>query len=165
MKNQKSEFTFVKITIIFLFGFLCANILGYFLVFGVENPFSESYNLSGDNAPHEIIKENQIEIYDEKVVINIKGASLGKYAATGSMKPVLDENSHGIRIVPDSEDGILVGDIITFQQNENLIIHRVIEKGKDNEGTYFITKGDNNNVTDGKIRFKDIKYITVAIIW
>ena len=41
----------------------------------------------------------------------------------------------------------------------------VIEKGIDEDGIYFITKGDNNSITDGKIRFEDIEYITVGVIW
>jgi hypothetical protein len=46
-----------------------------------------------------------------------------------------------------------------------LIIHRVVEKGVDFDGIYFIAKGDNNVVSDGKIRFEDIKYKTIGVIW
>jgi signal peptidase I len=81
------------------------------------------------------------------------------------MEPLLDENSNGIRIIPKSEEDIHIGDIISFEKNKDLIIHRVIDKGVDNNGTYFITKGDNNNVSDGKIRFEDIRYITIGVIW
>ena len=98
-------------------------------------------------------------------MIYVNNASIGRYASTGSMKPVLDENSHGIRIVPVSESDIHVGDIVTYEKNNELIIHRIIEIGKDENGTYFIPKGDNNPVDDGKIRFSDIKYVTVAMVW
>lgn len=156
----------LKICIVFLFGFLSANLISYYLVYGVENPFSNGLGLSdGNKAPQDFIKENQVQIYDDKVVINIKGASMSKYAATGSMKPTFDENANGIRIVPKSEDEINIGDIITYQSKDSLIVHRVIEKGTDREGTYFIPKGDNNSISDGKVRFKDIKYVTIAIIW
>jgi len=121
--------------------------------------------VSGTAAPSNWIKESQIHIYENAVVIDIKGASLGRYAATGSMRPVLDKDSNGIKIVPENPDQINVGDIITFEQNDELIIHRVIQKGEDEEGAYFITKGDNNNVTDGKVRFQDIRYVIVAMIW
>lgn len=155
---------------IFLMGFISANLLSFYFVYGLEKPFPVNFssffsNNSNNEAPFDFIKENQIEVYDNKVVINVNGASISKYAATGSMKPTLDENSNGIRVIPKSEDNIHLGDIITFEQNGNLIIHRVIEKGTDNEGVYFITKGDNNNISDGKIRFKDIKYVTIGIIW
>ena len=81
------------------------------------------------------------------------------------MLPVLNEHSNGIRIVPESPDQINIGDIITFQQDKELVVHRVIDKGNDDEGVYFITKGDNNNVTDGRVRFEDVRYVTIGIIW
>lgn len=156
----------LKICIIFLLGFLSANLVSYMVVYGIENPFSNNFSFMVEkNAPFDFIKENQIEIYDDKVVINVKDASLSRYAPTGSMKPLLDENANGIRIVPESEDEIHVGDVITFQEGNDLIVHRVIEKGIDNEGVYFITKGDNNSISDNMIRFKDIKYLTIGIVW
>ncbi len=165
--------------IIFLLGFLSFSLLSYYSVYGLENPFPAQIsslnlpfgflNFSMSNyskqAPHDFVQENQIEVYPDKIIININNASISKYAPTGSMKPVLDEYSNGIRIIPQSESEIHLGDIITFEENENLIVHRVVEIGEDFEGKYFITKGDNNSVADGKIRFKDIKYITIGIIW
>ncbi len=46
-----------------------------------------------------------------------------------------------------------------------LIIHRVVEIGEDEQGTYFITKGDNNFFSDGKVRFGQIKYVTIGVIY
>jgi len=155
----------LKISIIFLIGFLSANIINFYFVYGLENPFLNFSLNTSNNAPSDYVKENQIQVFDDKIVINIKDASIGRYAPTGSMKPVLDENSNGIRIIPQIEEDIHIGDIITFEQEDKLIIHRVIDKGTDEKGVYFITKGDNNQISDGKIRFQDIKYITVGIIW
>lgn len=155
----------LKICIIFLIGFLSANILGYFFVSGLEIPFMLGFGNNNSNAPFDFISEDNIELYDDKIVLNIEGVSLSRYAPTGSMKPVLDEGSNGLRIVPKSEIDIHTGDIITFKQDNILIVHRVIEKGIDSKGVYFITKGDNNSVSDGKIRFKDIKYKTIGVIW
>ena len=159
----------IKASIIFLIGFLSANVAGLFLIYGSEIPtslsnFSLSFN-SNNSAPFDFVKENQIQVYDDKIVIDIKGERISSYAPTGSMLPVLDKGSNGIRIVPESEAEIHIGDIITFNQDNMLIVHRVIEIGSDSEGTYFITKGDNSPINDGKIRFKDIKYITIGIIW
>lgn len=116
-------------------------------------------------SPQNWVAEKNIVVFDDKVIIYLKNPSLSRYAWTGSMKPVLDGNSNGIRIVPESADQIKVGDIITFKQGDSLIIHRIVEKGIDEQGTYFITKGDNNDYNDGKIRFSDIKYVTVAIVY
>jgi hypothetical protein len=158
----------LKICIIFLLGFLSANLISYYFIYGLEIPFSNNWNFSGyhfDKAPSDFIKESQIEVYSDKIIIYVNNASISRYAATGSMIPTFDENANGIRIIPQSEKDIHVGDIITYKDGDNLIVHRVIEIGNDNEGTYFIPKGDNNTVSDGKIRFKDIKYITIGIIW
>ncbi len=147
--------------LVFLIGFIsCA-----FLSFSkIEIPLG--FNFSSElETPGDWIKDSQIHIYENAIVIDVENASLGKYAATGSMKPVLDENSNGIRIKPKSEKDIKVGDIVTFEQNDIMIIHRVVEIREDEEGVYFITKGDNNNIVDGKIRFKDIKYVTIGVLW
>lgn len=151
-----------------MLGFLSANLIGFYFVYGTETPLS-FFNITLDNdsasTPSDFVTEDQIQVYDDKIVINIEDASISEYAATGSMIPILDENTNGIRIIPDSESDIHIGDIITFTQDNMLIIHRVIEIGTDSEGTYFVTKGDNNSIDDGKIRFKDIKYITIGVIW
>ncbi len=157
----------IKICIIFLIGFLSANLVSFYVVYGLESPFSfNNFSFNDNNsAPFDFVEENQIKIYNDKIVIDIKDASLSRYAPTGSMKPVLDQGSNGIRIVPKSKDEIHIGDIITFKQDNYLIVHRVIEIGSDVDGLYFITKGDNNSISDGKVRFEDIKYITIGVIW
>jgi signal peptidase I len=158
----------LKFGIIFLLGFLSANLISYYFVYGLETPFSENISFiysNSNNAPSDFITEDQVQVFDDKIVINVQNAELSRYAPTGSMKPILDENSNGIRITPKSEEDIHVGDIITFKQDSYLIIHRVIEKGKDKEGTYFITRGDNNRLSDKKIRFEDIKYKTIGILY
>jgi len=159
----------LKISIIFFLGFISASIVSYYLVYGLESPFSSDFgflNFNDSNkAPFDFIKENQIQILDDKIVIYIDGASLSRYAPTGSMRPVLDEGANGIRIAPNSEQDIHIGDIITFKKGSHLIVHRVVDKGNDEAGVYFITKGDNNKTADGKVRFEDIKYITIGIIW
>ena len=93
---------------------------------------------------------------------------MSSYAPTGSMLPIINHTANGIEIPVTSVDQIHVGDIIAFQLEKNsneLIVHRVIEIGYDNEGWYCITKGDNNAVDDGKIREWQIKFKTIAIIY
>jgi len=159
----------IKICIIFLLGFLSSNFLGLYLIYGSEIPLNlfnfSSFGSGNGSAPFNFVDENQIKVYDDKIVINVKDASLSRYAPTGSMLPVLNENSNGIRIKPESVNDIHIGDIISFRQDGYLIVHRVVEIGKDEQGTYFITKGDNNPIPDGKVRFEDIKFITIGVIW
>ena len=44
--------------------------------------------------------------------------------------------------------------------------HRIISIGNDEEGTYYIMKGDNNQVQDPyKVRFSNIKYILIGVFY
>ncbi|MEM4259516.1 MAG: signal peptidase I [Candidatus Pacearchaeota archaeon] len=149
---------------IFILGFIVSFFINIYLSSSTEHPLSY-FTISEINSPSDFIKENQIEVYHDKIVIRIENASLSEYASTGSMLPVFDNGANGIRIVPKSENEVNVGDIITFERNNILIVHRVVEKGQDEQGIYFITKGDNNFYSDGKIRFSDIRYKTIGILY
>lgn len=165
--NKKHENTLNKVIVvfaIFAIGFFSALALNSYLSNTLENPFGYSSG-SEIKAPSDFIKESQISITKDKIIINIENASLSAYAPTGSMTPLFDEGANGIRIVPKSEDEISVGDIITYKKDSMLIVHRVVQEGTDNEGTYFITQGDNNDYADEKVRFSDIKYKTIGILY
>ena len=71
---------------------------------------------------------------------------------TGSMEPTLSVND---LVVVTKTDNIEVGDIVVFQQGNDLIIHRVIEINV--EENRIVTKGDANNVDDGNIPMSAIK--------
>ena len=119
-------------------------------------------------SPSDWIKESQIKVYDDKVVIEIPNAQWARFTDTKSMDPVIDSTANAIEIVPKNESEINVGDIISFttKYTDGTIIHRVIEKGVDEQGTYFITKGDNNaNPDPEKIRFSHVERVLVAIIY
>ena len=160
----------LNFAIMFCFGFLsCVSLIGALSYLQIEKPLNYlTYSGIGPTegiAPFDWIQPQDIEIYPDRVVINIDHASMSSYAETGSMRPTLDVGSNGIRIQPQNVEQVHEGDIISFKQGSNLIVHRVIEKGVDEDGVYFITKGDNNDFADGKIRFSQIKYVTVALIW
>jgi len=134
----------------------------------LENPFNNLIDrISGERAsPADHIKEDQIHVYGDKVVIEIDNPRWARFTDTNSMDPLIDEDSNAIQIIPESEDQIHVGDIISYESGEGIIIHRVIEIGEDDQGKYYITKGDNTNREDpGKIRFEKIRFITVGIIY
>ena len=155
--------------LMFLIGFFSCGLIFivYFGFVGITGLVVSDENFQL-NTPSDWISKDNIFVFDDEVVIKINNATLSGYEATGSMEPVLDEESTGIRIVPSDESQINIGDIISFRQDgkaSELIVHRVIEKAYDDEGIYFITKGDNSDFVDGKIRFEDIKYVTVGVIW
>lgn len=168
-RNLKKILVLLNILLVFSMfslGFISYPVLSEYVEMGPEYPFSVIF-LDGKtvSSPSNFIEKDKILIYPEKVVINLPGATISSYEDTGSMKPTLDSNSNGIRIKPYSEDDIEIGDIVSFRKDGFLIVHRVIEKGIDSQGTYFVTKGDNNNFNDGKIRFQDIEYLTVGILY
>lgn len=119
-------------------------------------------------SPMDRIKEDQILVTKDKIEINLKGAEWASFTDTNSMDPVIDAGAHAIEIVPTSEDQIQVGDIVAYVSDyaEGVIIHRVVHKAQDEQGTYFVMKGDNNPISDpGKVRFEQIKKVVVAIIY
>lgn len=151
------------ITLVFLTGFLSCYAVNSVYI-DTEKPFLIGL-VSAKSQPSDWIGEKDIVVLPDKVIINLKNAFLSKYADTGSMLPTLGENANGIKIKPESAEQINVGDIITYQQKDMLIVHRVVAKGEDEKGVYFITRGDNNQESDGKVYFQDIKYVTVALIY
>ena len=148
---------------IFILGFLSCMLLIYGLAYGKELPRALGLQ-ENPSAPGDWIQENKIYVYSNAVCIDVENASLSNYAASGSMMPVLDSGSNGIRIVP-KEGELKIGDIVSYEKDGELIVHRIVEIGQDSEGTWFVTKGDNNSANDGKIRFSDIRYVTIGVLY
>lgn len=118
------------------------------------------------SSPSDWLREDQIQVYSDKVILDVSNAAWFHFTDTNSMDPFLDENSNAIVIQPSSPDVIAIGDVITYRSIVGTIIHRVIEKGEDAEGPYFLVKGDNNTVRDPiKVRFEDIEGVVVAVIY
>ena len=119
-------------------------------------------------SPFDHIKENQIHVFQDRIIIDLKDAEWARFTDTNSMDPVIDANSHAIEIIPISTNQIHEGDIVSYKSKyaEGTIIHRVVEIGEDEEGWYCRMKGDNNKMQDpGKIRFEQIERVVVAIIY
>ena len=119
-------------------------------------------------SPFDRIKESQIIVDDNKVVVELKNPKLASFLNTNSMDPILDETANAIEIIPESEDDIKIGDIVSYNSKEKNItlVHRVIDMGYDSEVKYCILKGDNNVHPDQeKIRFRDIQRLIVMIIY
>ncbi len=117
-------------------------------------------------SPSDTIKEDQIKVYSDQVIINVSSAEWSEYADTNSMDPVIDSGANGIVIRPKSEAEIKMGDIVSYQQGADLVVHRIVGIGSDEIGTFYTTKGDNNSASDPeKVRFGQIKYKTIAIIY
>ncbi len=129
-----------------------------------ETPLSGAERLS----PSDWISEDQIKVYPDKIVLDVEDAVWARFADTNSMDPFLDAGTNAIEIKPSSASQIKPGDIIAYTTGNfnGTVIHRVIDKGTDGKGTYFIAKGDNNVDADPKkIRFNQIRYVLVAVIY
>ena len=159
---------FPKIELILIFLVLVFSVL-FFVFANNQNMLSGFFLFESNaqilNAPFDFINEDDIYIYENKIVIVIENYTLSRYDSSNSMIPILNEGTTGVGIKPKSEKDIHIGDIISFKQGDDLIVHRVVEKGIDKEGFFFITKGDNNDIDDGKIRFSQIDSVLVAIIY
>jgi len=118
------------------------------------------------DSPGDWIKENQINVYNDKVTLDIEKATWAKFTNTNSMDPFIDEGSNAIEILPEDPEKINVGDVISYRSKDKIIIHRVIDKGKDLDGIYYIVKGDNNTFSDPyKVRYNDVKGVVVVVIY
>lgn len=118
------------------------------------------------SSPSDWVKEEQIRVYENGIILDVKNASWANFTDTNSMDPLIDEQVNAIEILPEDADQINAGDIISYKTKYGIIIHRVIEKGEDEEGIYYIVKGDNNRLRDPfKVRFEDVKGVVVAIVY
>lgn len=76
--------------------------------------------------------------------------------ATGSMEPELEIGDVVIISEPAADD-LQIGDIIAFEKDGALVIHRLAEINEEDGETVYITKGDANNANDaGSITAEDI---------
>lgn len=157
-----------KIEIGILVGVLLLNTLLLFFLFRGS---LTSYVVLSDNgkiqisAPSDFLNKSFISANSEEVCLSISDAMLSEYIDSSSMLPVLGKNSTGINVRPDSPDEINIGDIVSFRKNNEVFVHRVIEKSEDEKGVFFITKGDNNLFDDGKVYFKEIDSVLIGIIY
>jgi len=136
---------------------------------GTETPLSKITTLGASvfdkQSPSDVVQEQNIRVYSDRIVIYVDNASVSRYAATKSMDPLLDSTANGIEIPVTSIDQIHIGDIIAYEEGDSLIVHRVVKISQDNQGWFCITKGDNSPADDGKVRFSQIKFLTIAIVY
>lgn len=132
----------------------------------IESPKDEEPDGLERASPADRIRESQIFVYEDEVIIKLDNAVWSTFTDTNSMDPTIDLGSNAIQIVPTSPSEIQVGDIISFESSIGPVIHRVIEIGYDKDGWYAITQGDNHNGPDPhKVRWEDVKRVVVAIIY
>ena len=160
------KYSLILITLSFILG-LTVNNLAAMSSANAQAPFS----LLGTSeliSPNDWVKESQIHVYKDRIILDVQDASWAKFTDTNSMDPIFDVESNTIEVKPENPDDLQVGDIISFWSTTigTTVIHRIVEIGEDSEGIYFVTKGDNNLYRDSeKVRFEHIKGVVVGIIY
>ncbi|MCF7866974.1 hypothetical protein K9L67_05515 [Candidatus Woesearchaeota archaeon] len=141
------------------------NILGS--VIGTQ----QEYPANGDRdkiSPANYLDEKQIHVYSDKIVIDAKDVQWAGFADTKSMLPIINKDSNALQIIPDCPSQIKLGDIVSYKSKyaNGIIIHRVVYIAEDEQGYYFILKGDNNPSNDpGKIRCDQIQRKLIAVLY
>ena len=154
-----------KLYLSLLFFVLVKNIFFVFYLLGPSVTSMAIREINDFGYSSVLVSDEKISADSEKVVLYIDNPYLIKYTPSKSMGLMLGVNSTGIGVKPDSPDNISVGNIISFFKDNSFIAHRVVKKGEDSNGIYFITRGDNNLKDDGKIRFEEIDSVLVAIVY
>jgi hypothetical protein len=120
-----------------------------------------------DSTPSDWISESQIRVYEDRFVVDIEDPLWVAFTPTNSMTPLLNHESHGIEIMPNSEDDLKLGDVVAYENPRGeVILHRLVEINQDEKGKYFIFQGDNVPQKDPyKVRFNQIRGVLVAVIY
>jgi len=156
---------FLLIILIFLAGFITAEIVNYIPIASAitQNDLPEQI------SPQNHISESQIAVYTDKVVLDIPDVKWATFSDTNSMDPFFDTGAYALQIVPNSPSDIAVGDVVSYSLSESPklhIIHRVVHIGEDSQGLYYILKGDNVRVSDpGKVRFEQIDRVLIGVLY
>lgn len=113
------------------------------------------------------IQRSDIVATKEKVVI-LGDYSLAEYKNTDSMLPLLDYGSTGIQLKVFENTELYVGDVVSYRigEKEELVVHRITGGGVDDEGVYYVLKGDNVGRPDTeKVRKEQIEKVLVGVLW
>ncbi|MCP3686323.1 MAG: hypothetical protein GY861_27075 [bacterium] len=157
-----------KIITLVVFILLAAALVNAYLPKAPETELPTSNSIVERASPHDWIKEDQILVYDDRIILNLKNAEWATFTDTNSMDPVIDKGANAIEIVPESTNDIHIGDIVSYESEyvTGTVIHRVIDINQDELGWYATLKGDNSKKIDPeRVRFEKIKRIVVAVIY
>lgn len=164
---SKGSLIIVSILIIFfLFGWYSNTYYNKVSIRLQEMPYGISEGEK--NSPKDWIRDKQIMVYNNMVVLNISNVEWASYTDTNSMDPVLDETTNGLEIKPEKEEDITKGDIIVYKPGwaDGLLVHRVLDVDKDEQGTYYTVKGDNSEIADPeKVRFNQVTGVVIGVLY
>ena len=142
------------------------------LVTSITNPNIEIPRQNNEErdrpSPANFFDTNQIRVYRDRVVLEQENILWAGFEDTKSMLPIINKDTNALQIAPNCPEDIKLGDIVSYRSDyaDGIIIHRVIHIDEDEQGIYFVLKGDNNPTSDpGRIRCHQIDRKVVAIIY
>ena len=132
-----------------------------------EGDTRQAFSLTADSvsSPSDHITIDDLHVFQDKAVIEKENLIWARVKDTHSMEPLLNIYAITLEVAPESAADIEVGDVISYEKDSIVIIHRVVELG--NDGSWFaITKGDNNKEEDKeKVRFNQVKGVLVGVLY
>lgn len=156
--------------IIFSLAFLSAFFIGIFYgKAGVEceyHPWMKMYSGQEKQISDRILPDN-IQVFRDRVII-MGDFYWTEYENTNSMLPLLDIGSNGLYYPVYENTDLVIGDVVSYRPTgyDEQYVHRIIDIKEDEDGPYFILKGDNNKLPDPfKVRKNEIKGVMVGILW
>ena len=153
VSNKKAELEGIELGFMLFIIFL-AFILGW-MVGGMNTSARDKF------SPKDRITLDDMYFTNDTFCIYYPTITINDVAGTKSMDPLLDNNTHTIQYKPTKLEEIQVGDIVSYWNGDNLLIHRIVEI----KGNYFKAKGDNNKMSDGWIIFNNIEGVVIGIIY
>jgi len=120
-------------------------------------------------SPSAAIDAEDIRVLGDRVEIRVPNVIPAVFTDTNSMDPVIDAGTTALELTITSPNQVQVGDIVSYETSLApgiFVIHRVVEKGADEDGVYFILKGDNNPTTDPeKVRPEQLRRKVIGLLY
>lgn len=120
-------------------------------------------------SPSDTLSDDQIHVMSDRVEIDIAGVIPVVFTDTNSMDPVIDFGTTALELTITDPNELQVGDIVSYvtpRAPGTTVVHRIVEIGEDEEGLYFIFKGDNNPTTDpDRIRADQLQRKVIGLLY
>ena len=165
MRVLKGLLLCILVVLIYSLGVLSYPLFEDIKITKTNSPSSFSIEKAQErSSPGDWTDETDFAITPEGLLYKNKKIILARFEDTNSMDPLLDKNTIGIEI-PTTIEKVNVGDIVVYQKDGNKIIHRVIEKGTDEHGTYVRLEGDNSGGIKDPYKVRKIPNVLVGLFY
>ena len=129
--------------------------------------FNDDYMwVNGDILSQKIISPNTFNLTEDSLTINFNNITFFNITKGISMLPAIHDNSTQLYIILGN-NSLYMGDVVRFKYEEySYMHHRIIDIRNDEEGIYYITRGDNNLLNDDlRVRRENITHKLIGILY